>query len=312
MIADGSDPWEAEFNRRRRGCSTDHDDGTGLRLPMTKRRLEWSALAALLVLGIGALAYALTYRFYGRHIPVDADGQGYYAYLPAYLLDRDPSFKTVLLRDILPQYAALGHRPAEAFGFSAQPTGAWLDKYGVGVAIMVLPFFAIAHAIAVISGVTADGYSRPEVFIVGLAALGYTVLGLFALRALLRRWFSDRVVAATLVAVTLGTGAIVYLSWEPLVSHDFTFFAVASMLLCAQRWFERPGSWSRAALLGLAMGAVVAIRLPNAVLLVAVPLLGVGGSLTLKARLRLLRTNTWRLAVAASCVLLTLVPQVVT
>lgn len=279
---------------------------------MTKRRWEWSVLAPLLVLGVGAFAYLLTYTFYGRHIPVDADGQGYYAYLPAYLLDHDPSFKTVLTRDILPQYAALGHQPAEAFGFSAQPTGAWLDKYGVGVAILVLPFFLIGHAIAVVSGAAADGYSRPEVFIVGLAALGYTVLGLFALRALLRRWFSDRVVAATLVAVALGTGVIVYLSWEPLVSHDFTFFAVAAMLLCAQRWFEMPSSWLRAALLGLAMGAVVAIRLPNAVLLVAVPLLGVGGWGALKARLMLLRTNSVRLAVAASCGLLMLVPQVVT
>jgi hypothetical protein len=265
-----------------------------------------------LVLAIGAIAYLLTYTFYGRHIPVDADGEGYYAYLPAYLLDHDPSFKTVLLRDILPQYAGLGHQPPAAFGFSAQPTGAWLDKYGVGVAILVLPFFAIAHAVAVISGVNADGYSGPEVFIVGLAALGYTTLGLFALRALLRRWFSDRVVASALVAIALGTGTIVYLSWAPLVSHDFTFFAVASMLLCAQRWFEKPGSWSRAALLGLAMGAVVAIRLPNVVLLVAVPLLGVGGSTALKTRLMLLRRYPSRLAAAASCGLLMLVPQVVT
>jgi hypothetical protein len=279
---------------------------------MTKHRFEWSALAPLLVLGIGALAYLLTYTFYGRHIPVDADGEGYYAYLPAYLLDHDPSFKTVLLRDILPQYAGLGHQPPEAFGFSAQPTGAWLDKYGVGVAILVLPVFALGHVIAVMAGVNADGYSRPEVFTVGLAALGYTVLGLFALRALLRRWFSDRVVAAALIGVTFGTGTIVYLSWAPLVSHDFTFFAVASMLLGAQRWFERPGSWSRAALLGLAMGVVVAIRLPNVVLLVAVPLLGVGGSTALKTRLTLLRTYASRLAVAASSGLLVLVPQVIT
>jgi hypothetical protein len=274
--------------------------------------LEWSVLAPLLVLGIGALACVVTYTFYGRHIPVDADGEGYYAYLPAYLLDHDPSFKTVLLRDILPHYAGLGHQPPEAFGFSAQPTGAWLDKYGVGVAILVLPFFAIGHVIALISGVSANGYSRPELFMVGLAALGYTVLGLFALRALLRRWFSDRVVTATLIAITLGTGTIVYLSWAPLVSHDFTFFGVASMLLCAQRWFERPDSWSRAVLLGLAMGVVVAIRLPNVVLLVAVPLLGVGGSTALTTRLKLLRTSASRLAVVASCGLVMLVPQVIT
>jgi hypothetical protein len=282
----------------------------GGRVLPVRHRLEWSTLAPLLILVVGAAAYALAYTYYGRHVPVDADGQGYYAYLPAYLLDHDPSFKTVIFRDILPQYAGL--YPPQAFGFSLQPTGSYLDKYGVGVAVLLLPFFAVGHGIAVLLGANADGYSHPEVFAVGLAALVYTVLGLFALRALLRRWFSDGVVAMVLVAITLGTGALVYFSWEPLFSHDFSFFAVACMLLCAQRWLEQPASLPRAVLLGLALGTVVAIRLPNVVLLIAVPLLGVGGFQEMKTRLHLLRSNATRLAVVASSAMVMLVPQIAT
>jgi hypothetical protein len=67
-----------------------------LREQLAQRRLvhvndqtswEWSVLAPLLVLGVGAFAYLLTYTFYGRHIPVDADGQGVLR-LPARLPSR--------------------------------------------------------------------------------------------------------------------------------------------------------------------------------------------------------------------------------
>jgi hypothetical protein len=275
------------------------------------RRFEWSAAVPILVLVAGALAYVVVYRRFRFDTPVHSDGEGYYAYLPAYLLHLDPTLRSIVQEHILPAYS--NHYAPSQFGLSLQPTGNYLDKYGLGTAMLLLPFFVAAHAAALVLGVAhADGYSRPETFLMGLGALVYTVLGLFALRAVLRRWFSDRVTAVTLIAITLGTGLVSYFTWEATFSHAFSFFAVALMLLCALRWYERPQLWSRAALLGLAIGLVVAIRLPNVVLVLAVPAIGVGSIAALRERVHLVWMNGRRAGVALACAAAVLVPQLVT
>ncbi|MBV9099436.1 MAG: hypothetical protein JOZ46_02965 [Candidatus Dormibacteraeota bacterium] len=266
-------------------------------------------MAAILLGGLGL--YALVYIVARSHMPIDADGQGYYAYLPAYLVDHDLTFNTVIRQHILPTYAA-AHLPAQQFGFSLQPTGAWLDKYGVGVAVLLLPFFLAGHGLALALGLHADGYTRIETLVSGAAAVVYVALGLWCLRAVLRRWFSSGVTAIVLVLFTLGTGVVNYFAWAPAFSHDFTVFAVSAMLLTALRWYERPSSWWRAALLGLAMGAVVAIRLTNVVLLAAVPLLLMGGPAAVRVRAALIARHAAQAGVAVTCALLCLLPQVAT
>jgi hypothetical protein len=278
---------------------------------MLMRRFEWSAAVPVLVLAFGAVAYWVVYRRFRFDTPVHSDGEGYYAYLTTYLLHGDPTFRSIVQEHILPAYT--NHYSPSQFGLILQPNGNYLDKYGLGTAMLLLPFFGAAHAVALVLGVAnADGYSRPETFLMGLGALVYTVLGLFALRAVLRRWFSDRVTAVTLVAVTLGTGLVSYFTWEATFSHAFAFFAVAVMLLCALRWFERPQSWMRAALLGLAIGLVVAIRLPNLVLVLAVPAMGIGSLGAVRERVRLIWMNALRAGVVLVSAAVVLIPQLVT
>lgn len=299
------------------------DHGTGLGVASrpgsgTSERAE-SALAArvrklipLAVFAAGLVAYYLIYHYLLGHAgqsPVRSDGQGYYAYLPSYLLYDDFSFKALIQGHLSPSRTGF---PPSAFGFSLQPTGNWLDKYPVGEAILLLPFFLAGHFIALAMGVTADGYSHPEVYAAGLAGLVYTALGLSALGAALRRWFSEWVTAATLVTVTFGTSVFNYATYDSIFSHAFSFFAVSVMLLCAVRWYESPRSALRAALLGLAVGAVIAIRLTDVVLVSAVLLLGVGSRTALRERLLLFRAHIARVAVAVVAACAVLVPQVIT
>lgn len=269
-------------------------------------------LIPLGVLMAGLVAYYLIYHYrlgYAGQSPVRSDGEGYYAYLPSYLLYHDYSFRLLIDRHLSPSRTGF---PPSVFGFSRQPTGYWLDKYPVGEAIFLLPFFLTGHFIAQLAGVPADGYSNPEVYTVGLAGLIYTVLGLSALGAALRRWFPDWVTAATLAAVTFGTSVFDYATYDSIFSHAFSFFAVSAMLLCALRWYERPRSVLRALLLGLAIGAVIAVRLTDVVLVSVVLLLGVGSRTALHERLLLLRRHIARVAVAASAAVAVLVPQVIT
>jgi len=269
-------------------------------------------LIPLAVLVVGLLAYYLIYHYQvGRagQSPVRSDGEGYYAYLPSYLLYHDVSFRSLIQGHLSP--SRTGFR-LSAFGFSLQPNGHWLDKYPVGEAILLLPFFLTGHLIALVMGVAADGYSHPELYAVGAAGLVYTVLGLSALGAALRRWFSEWVTAATLVIVTFGTGVFDYATYDSIFSHAFSFFAVSVMLLAALRWYERPHSLLRALLLGLAAGLVIAIRLTDVVLISAVLLLGVGSRPAARQRLLLLRGHAGRVAVVAAAAMAMLVPQVIT
>jgi hypothetical protein len=269
-------------------------------------------LIPLAVFAVGLVAYYLVYHYhvgYAKQSPVRSDGEGYYAYLPAYLLYRDYSFWALINGHLSPSRTGL---PPSVFGFSLQPTGHWLDKYPVGEAILLLPFFLVGHVVALLAGVRADGYSNPELYAVGVAGLVYTVLGLSALGAALRRWFSDWVVAATLVVVTFGTSVFHYATFDSIFSHAFSFFAVSVMLLCALRWYECPRSLLRALLLGLAVGAVVAIRLTDVVLIPAVLLLGVGSPAAVRQRLLLFRRHVTGVGVAVVAAAAVLVPQVIT
>ena len=275
-------------------------------------RVGIAAVVPVAVLLLGLLTYHEVYTGFATGTPVHSDGEGYYAYLPAYLIDSDPGFTHLVQDHIRPAYANLPGMTPSWFGFSQQPSGAWLDKYGVGEALLVLPFFAIGHAIAVTQGVNASGYSGPETFASGTAALVYAVLALFALRAVLRRWFPGWAVAVTLIAITFGTSLFHYVTYDSLFSHAFSFFAVAVLILTALRWYERPPSWARALAVGAAIGLVADIRLTNLVLVVALPLLGIGSARAMRARLALLWQQRLKVVAAAAVALLVFVPQSIT
>ena len=266
-----------------------------------------SLAVPLLVLALGFVAYYAVYHLhYANGPPVRSDGEGYYAYIPAYLLNHDDSFISLINGHFAQLYPNV---PPSQFGFTLQPTGHYLDKYPVGEAVLIVPFFAVGHVIALAAGLNANGYSNPEMFAAGTAGLIYTVLGLLALRAVLRRWFPEWVTVATLITVTFGTDLFHYATYDAIFSHAFSFFAVSLTLLLAIRWYERPRSASRAALLGMAAGAVVAIRFTDAAILLGLPFVMVGGLAALRDRGRLLWDNRARLAVIAGCGAVMLVPQ---
>jgi hypothetical protein len=245
--------------------------------------------------------------------PVRADGEGYYAYLPAYFVYHDDSFWGVVRNHFIPhaQYGLFSPTKG-GFGLSLQPTGKWLDKYEVGEAILLIPFFLVGHGIGLAQGLPADGYSNPELYAVGTAAAVYATLGLAALRSVLRRTFSDGVTAATLVVVAFGSSLFHYSSYDSTFSHAFSFGAMALTLVCGVRWYERPSSIWRAAALGIAGGAVVVVRVTDAVMMLAVLLWGVGSLETLRARLDLLKRHLSQLLLVLACGALMVAPQIIT
>ncbi|MBV8527690.1 MAG: hypothetical protein JOZ75_05200 [Candidatus Dormibacteraeota bacterium] len=284
-----------------------------LRLRTNVRRLlTWRHVTAaipLIVLGLAILADHQIYTVYRFDTAVHGDAEGYYAYLPSYLIYHDVSLSTVIQRHVIPAYSALGHQPPAYFGFFRQVNGNWLDRYGIGVAVLVLPFFVVGHVIALASHMKANGYSDPELYAAAAATIACLCAGLLALRAVLQRWCADWAVAVTLVAVTFGTSLFNFATWDPVNSHAYSFFAFALLLLATLRWYERPRSWPRALLVGALCGLIVDIRPTDALLLIALPLLQVGSMAAFRARLRLFAQHRLRLAAVAGAALLAFLPQ---
>jgi hypothetical protein len=231
-------------------------------------------IGVVVALVLGDIA---AYHWISQPAPVvRIDGEGYYLYLPAWFVDKDPT----LLHTIARHFA--GVDPTFA-GLDRNARG-YTESYGIGVAVLEAPFFLIAQALTPLTGAKADGYSMLDQYAMLVAAAFWAVIGLAFLGNFLRRYFSLGVVLATMAALLLGTDLYHFLTYDASLSHAYSFAAIAGALLALQRWEEQPRSRRRAAFLGVCVGAVVLIRPTNVVLLAFIPLYGVGSIATLRKR----------------------------
>ena len=71
------------------------------------------------------------------HLPVTSDRYGYYLCLPSILIDGNFGLH------------GYHHMPALSF---VEDTGNFANKYPIGTAILILPFFVLVHIITIITG----------------------------------------------------------------------------------------------------------------------------------------------------------------
>jgi hypothetical protein len=230
---------------------------------MKSRLVFWFA-AALLI-----LAQFQDRRWKGLEV-FDWDQGGYYSYLPATFLYGDPGRVDSLSKLVQQRWPADRGHSISSLGISRLPNGRYITKYPLGVAVGELPWFGGAHLFARLHGDPPNGYSRPYQQAIMIAGMLYGILGLWVLRKLLRRYYSDQVTAWTLAGIALGTNYFNYASYEAALSHAVLFLWQASLLYCTARWYETPRRrW--AAGIGLFLGLATLCRLTEA-LYVLIPL----------------------------------------
>ena len=228
---------------------------------------------------------------------------GYYLYLPAVMLDRDITMERTAERSFV-------DRTGEMQGVQrVPPRDHYLDKYPLGEAIMLVPFFVLGDAAARVVGARTDGFSTPYQWAAAAAGLVYALLGLAVLGFLLLRWFSRVTVVLTLLALTFGTGLFHYATYDAVFSHAFSFFLVAVIFRLAVSVCDRPHPWNAAAL-GLASGLLAAVRPTNVVILVFVSLLGITRLHDARQRIGALRRHSHLLALGMAAFVVPLLPQV--
>jgi hypothetical protein len=238
-------------------------------------------LVAIFVLGVAALAWIYGQRL--NYPPIRSDGLGYYLYLPAVFIDHDITLAVTAAR-------SFGGRIPDSAGVSDAPeTGRLLIKYPPGEAVLLAPFFLIAHAATLATGsAPADGFSWPYQTAAAAGGLAYLLLGLDAMRRLLAASFSPPVVRWTLIGMVFGTNLFHYGTYDSSLSHVFSFCLFAWFLLAIERWYSHP-AWRSTAILAVLAGLMTLVRPTNSVVFVYALLFGLTDRASLGERLRLLR-----------------------
>lgn len=234
---------------------------------------------ALLVLILALLLYGTTYLMgtFGR--PIRADGVGYSIYLPSWVI-----FHTWTVDEAAESWYADGI-PSWT-GCKMAESGHYVDKYGMGCALMALPFFLVAHFLTWFMAVpgawdwwafqfSPDGCSAFYQHAVGLAGLLFMWAGLVISHFHLRWYFGRKVSLCSLALLLLGSNLLHYMTAESVLSHGYAFF-LFSLLLLHLDLVQRRGKmgWKDAVVTGCIVGVIGMVRVPNLLFALCIPLWG--------------------------------------
>lgn len=166
--------------------------------------------------------------------PIAGDAQAYYAYLPAIFIYQDLDF------DFTEEVEQKHYPPGSSKSFMKEVKGGEkVNKTFPGVAILYLPFFLVAHLIATVFGLEADGYSFVYQLCFDIGFWVYFFLGLiFSLKVLYKMGLSERFSNLSLVIITLGTNIFFYSVYDMSVTHIYNFFLIALSLYFLFRFKE--------------------------------------------------------------------------
>ena len=214
-------------------------------------RLRLVAFAAVACLA----GYVYAYTEGRAGTPIRSDAYSYYVYLPAWFLYHDPSLEAVAADCCggeFPAWTAISRWPF---------THRWVDAHPIGEAILIAPFFGVAHALTRWSNLSPDGFTPYYQHAAGLAGLSYVVAGLWLLQRLLKRHFSARVADATLLTLLFGTSLFHYATFDSVWSHAFSFALCAALLERLDAW--QPGRTRDEVVIGALTGLLILVRHTN-------------------------------------------------
>lgn len=226
------------------------------------------------------------------------DVAGYYWYLPSIFIYKDLKHQH-FANSIINKY-----KPSPDFqeAFMDSASGNYVMKYSSGMAVMFLPYFAIAHIIATQFGYPADGFSAPYQLAIQVGGLIMSLIGLWYFRKFLKIYYGDTVTALCLIVLVVGTNYLNYGAIDTGMSHTWLFTLYVFLLLVTHAFYKKP-SIKYAAVIGFLTGLLTLSR-PTETLSLLIPLLWGLESLSgtaLKQRIAFFKANVKAVAVAGAC-----------
>lgn len=267
--------------------------------PKARNRLSLLAFWLIIAMVIGA---NVKYKHWeNRYKIMYVDVLHYYAYLPATFIHHDLTLKfTRTNNSYYNQY----------FWPRVLPNDNLIILTSMGMSYMYAPFFLAVHYPLKWMGEIATGYTPPYKIALILSCIFWFFIGLFYLRKLLLKYFSDQVTAFTLLAIVLATNLFYYTTDEPAMSHAFSFALFSLFIYYIDRWFERPGT-KYSIVIGLLIGVIALIRPTNAVIALVLLFWGVDSLKAFAERIKLFLRQYPQVLVMLAATIVTWIPQII-
>jgi hypothetical protein len=261
---------------------------------------RWRFIISITAISILSLLISSVIGHYNGLI-IHSDGISYYLYLTATFIDKDLTFETLSKRSggAFPGYIGISRY---------EPSGYYLNKYPIGVAVLMSPFFAVAHFFSLITNQPANGLTPIYHVAIGFGGIFYLITGIFFLIFILEQYFPDHVIEMTIVFLVFGTNLFNYGTFDASMSHVYAFFLITVMIALLPVWHNQP-TLKNSFVFGLVAGLIVLVRIPNVIFLLMFPLYGITNRSDIVARLRLYRANILSLAVIILVSLVVFTPQ---
>ncbi|MNJ84451.1 hypothetical protein D3C87_19040 [compost metagenome] len=239
-----------------------------------ERILQKKWMIGLLFLSITVLFATKSDHRYGwshydedKAIPILSDGAGYYAFLPRWYIHHSSNFE--FIDTIQVRYPNAGFTA----NIDYLPDGRRVDKYFTGTAVCLTPFFAIGHIQAGSIGEIQDGYSWPYLFWLCVGIICYSVLGLWGLFLVLKKfrisWFA---IYITILGFAVGTNLCFYSYRDVPYAHIFSFSVISWMFYALLIWIDE-NRLKHLLFFSLLFGLSMIIRPTNGLFLLIVPFL---------------------------------------
>lgn len=232
---------------------------------------------------------------------IEWDVISYYEYLPATFIYKDPYFKFL---DTVPPEVS------KKIWVHDSEHGGKAIKTSMGLAMLYMPFFYVAHLLTPALGYDDNGYTLPYKIALVVSCLFYLGWSMYFIRKTLSLYFSSRIVIMTSVAIFLGTNLFYYSTTEAAMSHAFSFFMFSAIIYLTIKWHKNPG-FKLSLMLGLLFGLVTLTRPTNILIIFFFLLWGIKSfdDIAVKIKFLFSKVNLVLIIIAAS--ILIWIPQII-
>ena len=196
---------------------------------------------------------------------LESDGSGYFAYLPQTFLYKTKNFE--FINDFKVKYPESKIEQ----GLSNEINGKRTNKYFVGTAICIAPFYFTVHQLVLLYGGNADGYSVPYELSILLAGLAFLFLGMWSIVRLFRKFsLSNVTIIFSLIGLTLSTNIYYYTIFHPDFSHIYAFGLISFLLLQFKNYADKKDK-KTLIIIGFILGLIAIIRPTDALVIILLP-----------------------------------------
>ena len=184
-------------------------------------------------------------------------------------------------------------------------------KVSMGMALLYSPFFFIADVFANPSDKGADeGFSAPYQLALFIGSMIYLLFGLFFLSKFLLNFFSNKIVALTIILLFFGTNLYAYATLHPLMPHSYSFSLIAIFLYLSQKWHMNT-NYRNSILLGLIIGLFTLARPANTTVLIFFLFWNVYNWKSFRMKLIFYKENYLKLLIVLIFFLVVWIPQII-